>query len=167
MKKRYKKYPLLPLFFSQQTAIALLWILFGFGLLATSIYMTGCGQQGPGGVQGPPGSPGLGCTVINVTDPVVAPNGGAQITCSGTSVLVLNGSNGLPGSAITPVQLCPGVVSYPSTFIEYGWCMNNKLWGVYSANDGFLTYFPPGSYQSNAIGSRCNLTIGSNCQVSN
>lgn len=161
MKKLYEKYPLLSLVLSRQTLDMFLFLVCSFTFI---LYMTSCGQQGPGGVQGPPGS---SCSVISITDPVLAPNGGAQITCSGTSVLVLNGSNGLPGSAITPVQLCPGTISYPSTFIEYGWCLNNKLWGVYSANDGFLTYFPPGAYQSNAIGSRCNLTVGSNCSVSN
>lgn len=128
------------------------------------VFVLGCGQQGPGGVQGPPGIPGSSCSVINVNDPVLAPNGGAQIICGSSVALVLNG---VPGSSITPVQLCPGTISYPSTFIEYGWCLNNKLWGVYSANDGFLTYFPSGSYQSNAIGSRCNLTVGVNCSVSN
>lgn len=75
----------------------------------------------------------------------------------------------LPTSAaqdLTPIQLCTGAVpSYPSTFPEYAFCINNNLYAVYSANDGFLTILPPGSYHSNAIGSSCTFTVLANCQV--
>lgn len=76
------------------------------------------------------------------------------------------GPAGSPGTQITVVTLCPGVTSYPGVFVEIALCMNNNLYGVYSANGGFLTYFPPGNYSSNGIGSSCNLTIQPNCIVS-
>ena len=87
------------------------------------------------------------------------------------SVLVAcNGQQGATGAAgtnatsVTIVPLCPGVSNY-GTFIEIGLCMNSKLYGVYSANNGFLTYLASGSYSSNAIGSACNLVING-CTVS-
>lgn len=76
------------------------------------------------------------------------------------------GAPGTPGTIVTVVQLCPGVTTYPSAFVEVALCLNHNLYGVYSANGGFLTYFPPGNYSSNAIGSACNLTVQANCVVS-
>lgn len=76
------------------------------------------------------------------------------------------GPGGTAGSTITFVNLCPGVTVYPTAFVEVAMCMNGDLYGVYSANSGFMTYLPPGNYTSNAIGSACNLTVLSNCQVS-
>lgn len=93
-----------------------------------------------------------------------------------------NGTNGVNGLAGAPgaqgaagangtvpfymVQLCPGTPVYPSVFIEYAFCVDGKLYGTYSANGGFTTWILPGSWQSNAIGSRCNFTVGANCAVS-
>jgi hypothetical protein len=105
--------------------------------------------------------------------------GGAQISCSdGTSTFVANGIQGLPGqqgvqgdvgpttNVATPVQLCPGVNTYPNTFVEQGLCINSKLYAVYSVNGGFLTYLPDGAYGSNAVGSSCNFTVTNGCTVS-
>ena len=77
------------------------------------------------------------------------------------------GPAGANGTAITVVQLCPGTPVYPSAFIETALCINNQLYGVYSANDGFLTLLPPGAYTSDGIGASCNLTIQPNCVVTN
>ena len=76
------------------------------------------------------------------------------------------GSNGSDATPVTIVQLCPGSTSYPGVFVEVAICLQNELWGVYSANGGFLTKLPPGNYNSNAIGSACNLTVQANCVVS-
>lgn len=76
-----------------------------------------------------------------------------------------NGKDGADATPVTMVQLCPGVQSYLGVFVESAICLNGKLYGVYSANGGFLTELPPGTYSSNAIGSACNLTIGANCVV--
>lgn len=74
------------------------------------------------------------------------------------------GPRGADGQPAQVVPLCPGVSSY-GTFVEVGLCINNQLYGVYSANGGFLTYLAPGSYSSNAIGSACSLTVQANCVV--
>jgi hypothetical protein len=79
-----------------------------------------------------------------------------------------NGTDGTPGTAFTIVQFCPNVVpTYPTTFPEVGFCIQGSLYAVYSANDGFLTEIPPGTYTSNAVGSACNFTVAANCAVSN
>lgn len=84
----------------------------------------------------------------------------------GESIVGPQGPAGADGNLATLVALCPGVTTYPSAFVEVALCLNNKLYGVYSANNGFLTLLPPGNYSSNAIGSACNLTILPNCVVS-
>ena len=70
------------------------------------------------------------------------------------------------GTVISPVQFCPGTTSYPGEFNEIGFCINNNLYAVYSANSGFLTYIPNGYYTSNAINSSCNFYVNSNCIIS-
>ena len=110
-----------------------------------------CACRGPQGVQGGQGQVGIpGQTIVGPAGPVGAPG--------------LNGSNGQDGTVITPVQLCPGTPTYPSVFIEYAYCMDSKLYAVYSANNGFLTVLPDGDYQSNAVGSSCNFHV-SGCSV--
>lgn len=168
-------------------------LVFVYALLA----LVACtGPQGDPGesIIGPPGSPGMS-SFISVLPATLAecPNGGTRfITTSPVrnkgregyhpftaTALVCNGSDGMPGpqglqgdagqdaTPVAMVQLCPGVTTYPSVFVEYAACIGNKLYGVYSANGGFLAYLPEGTYTSNAIGSSCNLTIGPNCQITN
>ncbi len=96
------------------------------------------------GPQGPQGSPGI-----------QGPSGAQGLI----------GLPGQDGTMITIVQFCPGTPVYPSTFLEVGECISGKLYGVYSANDGFLAYLPNGQYTSNAIGSTCNFTI-TGCTIS-
>lgn len=150
--------------------------------------LAGCGGmfQGPRGLPGVPGIgitggtgpggvDGTGCTVatLAVGSPG-APNGGALVTCSdGSSSVVFNGSAGVNGTngqdavSITPVQFCSGFTqTYPNTFAESGICIGNVLYGVYSANGGFLAELPPGTYSSNGINSSCTFTIGADCVVS-
>lgn len=133
------------------------------------------GNPGLKGDPGTPAAPSQPCTVVQSPDY-------ATITCpDGTQARIDNGAVGAPGSqgpigspgvpgspgtVVTIVNLCPGVTVYPSAFVETALCIQGNLYGVYSANDGFLTYFPPGNYASNAIGSACNLTIEPNCVVS-
>lgn len=79
------------------------------------------------------------------------------------------GDPGLPAqnpSPITPIQLCGACTPvYPNVFPEYGVCIDNQLYGVYSANGGFLALLPPGAYTSDGVGCQCTLTISANCQV--
>jgi len=122
------------------------------------------GNIGPHGPQGNPGMPGLNaqpCTAFKT-------NGIATITCPGSApVSIQDGQNGATGTVITLIQFCSGFTqSYPSTFAEYGLCIDNQLYGVYSANGGFLALLPPGTYSSDGINSSCTFTIGNNCEIS-
>lgn len=78
------------------------------------------------------------------------------------------GLAGANGTVITTVQFCKGVTAtYPSVFPEYGLVINGGIYAVYSANDGYLAYLPPGYYSSNAIGSACNFTVNPDATISN
>lgn len=141
------------------------------------------GVSGPKGDQGPSGSKGdTGTTGNNGSDGATGPKGdtggkgdtgtpGANGQDGSIGPKGDPGNDGSPGvdgqdsSPVSMVELCPGVTSYPSVFVEIGVCLNGKLYGVYSANGGFMTYFPDGNYSSNSIGSACNLTIAG-CVVS-
>lgn len=68
-------------------------------------------------------------------------------------------------AGIIPVQFCPNTTTYPTTFSEVAFCINNNLYAVYSANDGFLTLIPPGNYTSNGINSTCTFQVLPNCIV--
>lgn len=81
-----------------------------------------------------------------------------------------DGADGADGQDITvvyAVQFCPSsfVPSYPSSFPEVGVCIGNNLYGVYSANNGFMVLLPPGTYSSNGINASCTFTILPNCEV--
>lgn len=152
------------------------------------------GPKGDTGATGQNGQDAQPCGVTSVGVSSLAPNGGSLITCPTTSTLVLNGTNGSDGqngatgatgatgptgaagtngingtngTVITMVKLCGGATVYPSKFVEVAACINGSLWGVYSANGGFLTELPAGTYGSNGINSSCNFVIGSNCTVAN
>ena len=167
--------------------------IFSMGLIIAS--QVGCaGKQGPAGesIVGPQGATGAtgatgsSCTVTSVSGSI-APNGGSLISCQdGTQSLVLNGAtgpqgetgatgpqglagqNGGDGTAVTAVQFCPSnfVPSYPNVFVKFGFCVGGQLYAVYSANGGFLTLLPPGSYSSDGINASCTFTIELNCIVS-
>lgn len=166
---------LLALYDREYTMIRILFI-------ALISLMTACcplkGDKGDQGVTGHAGKD-ASCTVTNIAASEILPNGGAKLSCSdGTNVLVSNGAKGNtgasgatgaagnPGSVFTSMQFCPGTTTYPSTFIEVGFCINNTLYAVYSANDGFLVVIPPGAYSSHGIGSTCNFTVSANCVIS-
>src|ERR1035437_2115892 len=76
------------------------------------------------------------------------------------------GTNGTNATPVTVVTLCPGVSTYPSTFVEIALCLNNNLYAVLSEHDGFLTYLPPGKYESKALDSSCDLTVHPGCVIS-
>lgn len=143
-------------------------------LISLVLMLSACGQfkgdKGDPGSNGLNGSNGLGCSVTTLNPQSNAPNGGSLIECGdGSSSLVLNGtngSNGTNGTSIQQVKFCPGTTTYPSKFIEVGFCVDNKLFAVYSANGGFLTEIPVGYYSSNGINASCSFTVQANCQVS-
>lgn len=147
------------------------------------------GEQGPKGDTGANGSDGASCTSTVVNANLAAPNGGALITCGVSSTLILNGANGQTGAqgpvgatgpqgpaglngqngtngtAIVPIQFCSGTGSYPSTFPEIGFCINDHLYAVYSDHNGFLVEVLPGTWSSNGINSSCTFTVYEHCEV--
>lgn len=108
--------------------------------------MIGCGKKGDKGdpgQRGPDGAPGLQGLP------------GAQ------------GPAGIDGTSVTVVKFCPGTTVYPSNFVEIGFCIGGKLYATYSANGGFSTEIPPGTYGSNGINASCNFTVLPNCGIQN
>lgn len=86
--------------------------------------------------------------------------GCGQPSASVSQTLPIAASNG-----ITPVQFCPNTTTYPTTFSEVAFCIDNNLYAVYSENDGFLSLIPPGNYISNGINSTCTFHVLPNCIV--
>lgn len=121
-------------------------------LMTTILAISGCaGQNGQLGAKGESGNPGA-------TGPV-GPKGDEGNTGA-------DGRPGVDGTPVTLIKFCPNAVaSYPLVFPEYGICVNNQIYAVYSANGGFLTVIPPGRYNSNAIGSVCDFTVAPNCVI--
>ena len=77
------------------------------------------------------------------------------------------GPQGIPGTVVTSIQFCPNITpNYPNTFPEVGFCINNQLYAVYSANDGFLVEVTPGEYKSDGINASCIFIVGENCSIS-
>jgi len=111
-------------------------------------YVPIVGPQGPQGSQGPAGEKGdAGADGQDGQD-------GQQ------------GPAGADGTVITVVQFCPNhTPNYPSTFPEFGLCIEGQLYAVYSTNGGFLALIPPGTYSSNAVGSACTFTVSAGCVV--
>lgn len=147
-------------------------------LILSGLVMLACagptGPVGATGAQGVPGAAVLGgssCSAQTIQASDAAPNGGGLVTCTdGSTVLLLNGTNGAQGQQgivpFTPIEFCPGTIAvYPSVFPEYGFLINGSVYGVYSTNGGFLTVLPPGVYNSNAVGSACTFTINSDGTV--
>lgn len=140
------------------------WYLAALVAVNSLFLLSGCGRCGPAGSQGASGATGAsgsqGAKGDTGTQGVAGSNG--KDGAAGK-----DGANGKDGSTVTPIRFCGGSDStYPSSFTEYGLCINNELWAVYSANDGFMTKIPPGTYYSNGINSSCTFTVGTNCQVS-
>jgi hypothetical protein len=78
----------------------------------------------------------------------------------------VNGKDGVDTKSVYAISFCPGFTqTYPSTFAESGICIDNTLYGVYSANGGFLSELPPGTYSSKGINATCTFTIAPGCKV--
>lgn len=119
-------------------------------IIAAALVLTACGQlKGERGLDGAPGIQG------------------ATGATGSTGAQGDRGPAGVDATPVTMVQLCPGTPVYPTTFVEYAFCVNNELYATYSANGGFTTLLPPGRYSSQGINSRCDFTVEPNCNVTN
>lgn len=77
-----------------------------------------------------------------------------------------NGTDGKDGTVVAPIQFCgKSHGSYPSTFPEVGFCIDDEIYAVYSANGGFLTEVLPGTWSSDGINSSCTFTVKPHCVV--
>jgi hypothetical protein len=123
------------------------------------------------GSNGAAGSPGVSCSVA----PVV---GGVKLSCPDGSTQTLlngvngqngnNGNNGIDGTVITSIKFCPNIPdTYPSSFPEYGVCMNNQLYAVYwNGSQAFLALLTPGNYSSTSP-QGCSFHVVSGCSITN
>lgn len=111
-------------------------------LILLTFIVSACGKMnGKDGAQGAAGKPGA----VGAIGP--------------------QGSPGVDTSTVYMVHLCPGASVYPSIFVEYAFCVNDALYGTYSANGGFSTLLPDGHYSSSAINSSCSFTVQDHCVV--
>lgn len=141
-------------------------------MLLLTLFLGGCGDQisslaikGDPGIAGKDGTNGQ--DGANGADGAPGEKGDkGDIGATGaTGAKGDKGDAGTPGTTVEVVQLCGSCVgAYPNVFPEIGLCMNGKLYGVYSANDGFLVFLPNGAYHSKGINCECNLVI-SGCTV--
>lgn len=128
------------------------------------------GKDGQDGRDGVDGATGSSCSVSTVVpSPVVAPNGGARITCTdGTDALLLNGSNGTnaPPTPYTVTQIvkpCPNISgSFPEVLLVL---QDRSILASASSNGSALTtrlaLLSPGNYVT-TDGRSCNFTVTSN-----
>lgn len=123
-------------------------------LLQFSILVTFLGLILGGACRGPQGDPGVtgsqGSSGTNGSD-------GSQ------------GPQGVPGAPAkaTAVQFCPRyAVVYPSTFPEFGLCIDDTLYAVYwDGKNSWLAEIPPGYYSSTSTTAPCNFTVKDKCLI--
>ena len=149
----------------------------------TVLALASCGEQsfqpiaGPKGDKGDQGEKGdkgdqgdVGAQGLQGIQGIVGPQGiQGEVGPQGVQGVIgpqgIAGVDGAPGTVVTFVKFCNEVTNYPSTFPEYGLCVNNQIFAVYSANGGFGVVIPPGTYYSNGINSSCNFTVNANCVI--
>lgn len=140
----------------------------GFTATALAAAIFACGpRDGAPGAKGDPGAAGrdgqdaVACTTTSEA-------GGVRITCpDGSTQLVENGHNGVDGTQVYMVQVCPsrGATIYPTSFPEFAYCIDNKLFATYwDGSHAFTAYIPPGNYSSTSP-QGCTFQVGSGCQV--
>lgn len=96
------------------------------------------------------------CTVVTNTT-------GSTISCpDGSSAFI-------PNNNVTMVQFCSNYsgTTYPTSFPEFGLCLNNLLYGVYwDGHNSWLAEIVPGYYLSTSTSAPCNFHVLPNCGVS-
>ena len=79
----------------------------------------------------------------------------------------IQGVQGTPGTSVSVVLFCSNkTTSYPSSFPEYGLCINNRLYGVFWDNkNSWLAEIPPGTYRSTSTSAACDFQVKPNCII--
>lgn len=123
----------------------------------------------------------VGCGTDNVFIPVRGINGtngtngidgttGTQGQAGSTGAKGDTGAQGvpgLPGTVVTAVQFCPNyTTTYPSSFPEYGVCINGSLYATYwDGHQAWTAKIVPGDYTTTATGAPCNFKVVSGCTI--
>jgi hypothetical protein len=137
------------------------------------------GERGDVGPVGPTGEAGTSCSQFPVKATGIVGDmeefGGVNIICGNGATFLSNGKTGDRGadgkdapvsSMVSAIPFCKRFSqSYPSVFAESGICVNGVLYGVYSANGGFLAMIPEGTYSSQGINATCTFTVKAGCEV--
>lgn len=140
------------------------------------------GPQGPQGNSGNTGDPGRdGYSLVAVTVPALpsqCSNGGSlvQIAVDSNYDLLWESTdyqqssfiacNGVDAAQVSMVQLCAGSTTYPTSFPEFGTCVNDQLYGVYwDGHNAWQALIAPGTWNSTSSSVPCSFTVGPNCQV--
>lgn len=92
---------------------------------------------------------------------IVTNGSGSTITCpDGSSVQI-------PVQNLNMVQFCSNYnTTYPTSFPEFGICLNNLLYGVYwDGHNAWLAEIVPGYYLSTSTSAPCNFHVLTNCGV--
>lgn len=88
-----------------------------------------------------------------------------SIGCSGP-VQYVQGPTVVQENKTKPIKLCEGETSYPSSFPEYGLCIDNVLYGVFWMNgSAWLGEIAEGRYRSTSSSVKCNFTVKPNCVI--
>jgi hypothetical protein len=138
------------------------------------------GAIGAQGDAGPEGPAGVSCTVVTVDpDPMVAPYGGAEITCGDTSTLLLNGAPGATGpqgqpgtpapptaySVVNVIDPCGPSGGADEVFLQLA---NGTVVASFSDNSAGqntrLAILNDGTYET-SDGTNCIFTISTNTSV--
>lgn len=84
-----------------------------------------------------------------------------------TSNYPIPGPQGPPGTQVTMVQFCTNYnTNYPSTFPEYGFCVNGNLYATYwDGTDAWTSEVVPGNYESTSTSAPCNFSVSQNCAI--
>lgn len=72
-----------------------------------------------------------------------------------------------PGYTVTAVKFCEGYTTvYPTSFPEYGFCINGKLYATFSENGAaWTTEVAVGAYISTSTSAPCSFQYLGNCQI--
>ena len=111
---------------------------------------------------------GRGTVVITQSCTTKQLDNGVEITCPNEKpIFVYNGVNGQDAIQPTMIKFCSNYESsYPTTFPEYGICIDNILYAVYWDNkNSWLTEVTPGYYSSTSTSAPCNFTVKDNCVI--